>query len=287
MSQIDSDDLDAFAASYRRDGYAIAPARLSASDLDRVRGVAERIADEFRPAESQSIFSTQHRDATLDDTFFESAQSVRCFLEEDATDAQGRITAPHDRCINKIGHALHDHEPDFAAVCRLPIWGELLNSIGQADPLLYQSMLIFKQPRIGGEVRWHQDGSYLIAAGSGVVGMWVALEDADRSNGCLWVQPGGHTSPLRELYRADASARRGELETLDPTPWPSEREALALEVPAGTVVVFSDRMPHYSAPNTSNKSRLAFTLHAADASAPWSSENWLQRGELPDFRLTA
>jgi phytanoyl-CoA hydroxylase len=140
-------------------------------------------------------------------------------------------------------------------------------------------MLIFKQPRIGGEVVWHQDASFLVTEPHSVVGFWFALEDATRDNGCLWVAPGGHRGPmgvLRERYgrRDDGTLA---METLDATPWPSGDATIALEVNAGTLVVFDGLLPHASAPNRSERSRLAYTLHIVEGRAAWSPRNWLQR----------
>lgn len=67
------------------------------------------------------------------------------------------------------------------------------------------------------------------------------------------------------------------VDALDPTPWPDESQAQALEVPAGTLVVFDRRLPHVSGPNRSAQSRMAYALHAVDAAAAWSPLNWLQR----------
>ena len=36
----------------------------------------------------------------------------------------------------------------------------------------------------------------------------LALEDATRDNGCLWVQPGGHRGPLRERFVREGDAVR-------------------------------------------------------------------------------
>lgn len=55
----------------------------------------------------------------------------------------------------------------------------------------HQSMLIFKQPFVGGEVVPHQDSSFLATSPLSCVGIWLALEDATRDNGCLWALPGG------------------------------------------------------------------------------------------------
>jgi phytanoyl-CoA hydroxylase len=111
----------------------------------------------------------------------------------------------------------------------------------------------------------------------------VAVEDALKSNGCLWVQPGGHHSPLREIYEVDHETGSGALRTLDSTPWPQPSDALALEVPAGSLVIFSDHLPHYSSTNRSGRSRHAFAMHLAPAGATWSASNWLQRRHLPAF----
>ncbi len=108
-----------------------------------------------------------------------------------------------------------------------------------------------------------------------VTTFWFALEDATLDNGCLWVQPGGHRSPLRERYVCEAGRLR--MEALDATPWPETGSALAVPVKAGTLVVFGGLLPHYSAPNRSPVSRLAYTLHVTDARAVYSPLNWLQR----------
>lgn len=53
-----------------------------------------------------------------------------------------------------------------------------------------QSMLIFKQPYVGGEVVPHQDSSFIATQPYSCVGIWLALEDATQDNGCLWTLPG-------------------------------------------------------------------------------------------------
>ncbi|HTV74681.1 MAG TPA: phytanoyl-CoA dioxygenase family protein, partial [Candidatus Acidoferrales bacterium] len=146
--------------------------------------------------------------------------------------------------------------------------------IGLTEPLVYQSMYIFKQPHIGGEVRWHQDATYFATEPETVTTLWFALERADRENGCLWVEPGGHRGPLRERLVVDAAG--SHLEHLDPTPWPTSG-AVPLEVEAGTLVLFHGLLPHYSAPNRSAVSRHAYTLHVVDGAARYAATNWIQR----------
>jgi phytanoyl-CoA hydroxylase len=276
---------DARAHDYREQGYLVLPALVPHEALASIQRAALEIVDRFDPAVERTVFGTKDRDAGRDEAFFASAEGVRCFLEEDALDAEGNLRCEPRLSINKIGHALHDLVPEFTAFCRSACLRELVRAVGYRAPVLWQTMVIFKQPHIGGEVRWHQDATYLITEPPSVTGLWIAIEDAHQGNGCLWVQPGGHRSPLRELYEVDWSARVGTLRTLDDTPWPTDAEAVPLEVPAGSVVVFHDHLPHRSSHNGSAVSRHAFTMHVAEQGAAWSASNWLQRPRLGDFAI--
>ena len=274
------------ATDYEKNGYAVIEGAIAASDLQSIKDAAQAIIEAFDASKHRSVFSTKHQDKDRDQYFIDSAEAVHCFLEEGALSESGELNRPKDRAINKIGHAMHDKVSDFADFCRLPIFAELLRSVGFKSPELWQTMYIFKQPKIGGEVRWHQDARYLSADEPVVIGFWVAIEDATKSNGCLWMQPGGHRSPLREIYEVQPDTPTGVLRPLDDTPWPDESEAVALEVSAGSLVMFDDRIPHYSSQNCSDRSRQAFTMHFTDQGTPWSKQNWLQRPNTAPFVLS-
>jgi phytanoyl-CoA hydroxylase len=271
---IDNEQL----AVWQRDGVLVLPGFASAEAVEALKVCARAIVDAFDPAADgggPAVFSSRDRVRLAELALAASADQVRCFFEEEAFDADGRLAVPKAQAINKIGHALHDRDPVFERFSRDPRLARLVADLGVAEPLLMQSMLIFKQPRIGGEVVWHQDASFLITDPPSVIGLWLALEDATLDNGCLWVAPGGHRGPLRERY-----VRRGEgfvTEKLDTTPWPAGDATQPLEVLAGTLVAFDGRLPHASAPNRSPRSRMAYTLHVVDAGAAWSPLNWLQR----------
>ena len=266
-------------SAWQRDGFLVLPHFKPPAALAALRERSLAIAAAHDPGEHAAVFSTRDRTRLADRALLASADQVHCFFEEDAFDAQGRLVVPKAQAINKIGHALHDRDPVFDRYSRDPRLASLAGVLGLAQPLLLQSMLIFKQPRIGGEVVWHQDASFLATEPQSVIGFWFALEDATRENGCLWVEPGGHRGPLRERY----VNRDGRLamEALDATPWPEAARTRALEVAAGTLVVFDGRLPHASGPNRSARSRMAYTLHAVDDQAVYSPLNWLQR--TPDF----
>ncbi len=270
-------------STYRDQGYIVLPELIPREQLTRLRDAAGTVVEAFDIRAHRNVFTTRDNDRGRDDYFFASSEAVHCFLEADALDARGELCKPKHLAINKIGHALHDHLPAYTYFCRQLWLGQILRKLELRRPQIWQTMYIFKQPQIGGEVRWHQDATYLLTNPQAVTGIWLALEDAHRENGCLWVQPGGHRSPLRERYEVDWESRRGTLTTLDPTPWPSLDQAVPLEVKAGTVVVFHDHLPHYSATNRSATSRHALTIHVADADVAWCTSNWLQRQHLDPF----
>ena len=262
-------------AHYHQDGFLALPAFKSPAEISALRARAMQMVDDFDPQSSKTIFTTNDQIRTVDRYFLDSATRSSCFFEEEAFDAEGQLKQAKALSINKIGHAMHDLDPVFDAFSRGPALNALARDVGLAEPQIWQSMYIFKQPGIGGEVGWHQDATFFDSTPVTVTTFWFALEDATLNNGCLWVEVGGHRGPMRERF-----VRSGDvvtMEKLDATPWPDSRTAVPLEVKAGTLVVFHGLLPHYSAPNRSAHSRHAYTLHVTDGRSAYAPTNWLQR----------
>lgn len=262
-------------AAYERDGFLVLPDFLPSSDCDALQARAAALVAAFDTGSDSSsvrtVFSSYDQGHAKAQYFRESGSATRFFFEEEATDQ------PTALALNKIGHALHDLDPVFDRVSRQPRIAALAKALGFARPLLLQSMYLFKQPHIGAEISWHQDATYLHTVPSTVTGLWIALDDADRDNGCLMALRGAHRGPLRERFRACD----GELalEMRDRSPWP-ETEPVALEARRGTLVVLHGLLPHASAPNRSSRPRHAYALHLIDGHAEYSPDNWLQRPDL-------
>jgi phytanoyl-CoA hydroxylase len=269
---------DEAVARFHEQGYCVIPGFNSPEELAAVRNSAHAIVSAFEPDDSISRFSTRDRALVADAALLASADTVRCFFEEEALDAEGRLKVPKARSINKIGHALHALDPAFRAFSQSAALSRVAARIGLQQPKVWQSQVIFKQPHIGGEVGWHQDASFFVTEPQSVTTFWFALEDATLDNGCLWVEPGGHRGArgvLREQFVCEDGHMR--MRPLDATPWPDASQALPLPVAAGTLVVFDGLLPHYSAPNRSPLSRMAYTLHVTDGRAAYCALNWLQR----------
>jgi phytanoyl-CoA hydroxylase len=260
---------------YKEDGYLVLRNFIEASGCDRLRRRAEELVRDFDPEGIVSIFSTREQTRTSDDYFLDSGDKIRFFFEESAFNADGTLRQSKERSINKIGHALHDLDPVFDEFSRRAAIKNLVREFGFRDPRLLQSMYIFKQPQIGGEVSCHQDATFLFTDPLRVLGLWFALEDATIENGCLWAIPGGHEAVLKSRFlRADGGGTR--FEVFDESPWP-EQQLVPLEVEKGTLIVLHPLLPHLSRENRSPKSRHAYTLHITEASANYPKENWLQR----------
>jgi len=266
-------------SQFHKDGYTVVENLLTPGQISQMKDRAARIVEEWDEDESRHVFSTNDNNRTDDTYFLESAEMIRCFYEEEAFGPDGRLVQERSACINKIGHALHELDPVFEPLSHLKELGEIAKQVGMSGPQIRQSMYIFKQPRIGGVVNWHQDASFFYSEPISVVTFWFAVEDATTENGCLWVEPGGHTSPLRERFNRDGNVTT--MEALDSTPWPTEENSIPLPASAGTLVVFQGTLPHYSAPNRSDKSRQAYVLHVTDATSAYADTNWLQTVKLP------
>ncbi len=266
---------------FKESGYLVLTDFVSREACRGLIDRAEHIAECYVADGPLSFFTTDEARRSTDERFLASARDIALFFEDEAV-IDGQLTMPPSAACNKIGHALHDLDPAFSAFSRTPDLERVARDVGLTDPLLLQSMFIFKNPRVGGRVDWHQDATFLYTDPVTVTGFWFALEDADRENGCLWVSPGGHAQGVRRRFlkgpTGDTWFVPGETPQLDisaPVP---------LEVPAGTLVVFDGCLPHFSAANRSSKRRCAYTLHLIERSAHYPADNWLQASEERPFR---
>jgi phytanoyl-CoA hydroxylase len=252
----------------------------SVEDCRCLKARTLELIDEFKPESVRSVFSAMEQTQLGDKYFEESGDKIRFFFEQDAFDDDGDLKQSKENSLNKMGHAMHDLDPVFDAFSRTAKLAAVVESLGYEDPVILQSMYIFKPPRIGGEVYCHQDSTFLSTEPESCIGFWFALEDATVENGCMHFIPGAHKGPLKELHHRDENGNM-TFKTLDDSPWP-EGATVPAEAKAGTLVIFDGRAPHLSGPNLSGKSRHAYTLHVIDRNSRYSTKNWLQRSaELP------
>ena len=264
------------AEAFARDGVIVIEDFVSRAACEALRERALELVAELAPRAPGTVFSTRDQRHARDAYFEASANRIATFFEEGAFDAQGNLCVPLERAVNKLGHAMHDLDPVFRAFSAGPRLQAVAQGLGLADPRLVQSMYIFKQPGIGGEVGCHQDSTYLYTEPQTVLGLWLAIEDAHRGNGCLGGLAGEHRRGLKEIFRRQPDGTL-KLERLQPDLHWDLAGLEWLEVPQGTLIAFNGSFPHLSEANRSPQSRHAFTLHAVSAAAHYPANNWIQR----------
>ncbi|XP_055516028.1 phytanoyl-CoA dioxygenase domain-containing protein 1 isoform X4 [Leucoraja erinacea] len=238
------------AARFQEFGFVVVEGFFTVEECDSLRARISEIIDEMDvPQHLLTEFSTQEKEQTEaqgnTDYFLSSGDKIRFFFEKGVFDSKGDFLLPKEKSLNKIGHALHAREPAFKNLTFSPKVKEVALKLDLKEPVIVQSMYIFKQPGIGGEVTPHQDATFLYTEPLGsITGFWIAIEDSTEENGCLWFIPGSHK---------------------------------------GGLILIHGQVVHKSALNTSDKSRHAYTFHIMESrDGHWSEENWLQpTPELP------
>lgn len=112
-------------------------------------------------------------------------------------------------------------------------------------------MLIDKSPHTNTPTPWHQDEAYWIdMPDKRAVSCWVALDNVQKDNGCMWFVPTSHETNLRPHQQ---TGNGGALQCEA-----SEEEAVAVEIPAGACTFHSGRTIHYARGNSTDLRRRAF-----------------------------
>ncbi|KAK2380690.1 phytanoyl-CoA dioxygenase [Trifolium repens] len=275
MGMLSSDQLQ----SFNSQGYLVIESFASEDEIQSMINRMEQLVDEFDPSSTVAIFSTKNQEKSTYDYFFESAERVSFFFEEKAFGDDGNLKQPKQLSLNKVGHALHEIEPAFKKFSSSEKASSLMSSLGYKRPVIMQSMYIFKQPGIGGEVVPHQDNSFIYTEPQTCTGLWLALEDATILNGCLWAIPGSHKNGLLRRFVRDENGVKFDR----PSPSYDQKDFVPIEVKAGSLVVIHGDLIHQSFENQSTKSRHAYSLHVVDTDGcKWAPENWIRRKVEPE-----
>lgn len=109
---------------------------------------------------------------------------------------------------------------------------------------------------------WHCDSAYWKNTRH-KLSVWIPLDDATAQNGTLKVIPGAHKQEWQHGAGDLATTNNEFVNTISSLPENAPGEQVC-EIPAGSLLVFSDRLPHASCPNTAGLDRYAIisTYHA-------------------------
>lgn len=236
------------ATRFVEDGYIVVPDLVSPDDLSRIVDDAQRFISGSYPV------------SNLPDNGDVLAVHFPHWVSPVAMDM-----VQHDGVIGVLSQITGAH---------LPQWDGATKCM--------QSMLFFKPPGLQGQA-WHQDERFIPNRDRSLVGAWIAVDDANIDNGCLWVLPGSHRTgqlwPTRD---------HGKPELFDPTDESfgfDDEAAIPVEVSAGSVVFFNGYLVHRSLPNRSTRRRMALVNHYMNAWSPlpWMMEQGIDVGTT-DYR---
>jgi hypothetical protein len=92
-------------------------------------------------------------------------------------------------------HMLHRVLPIHEKYLLHPRVLDVVQALVGPDVSAMQTMLFLKPPGGSGQ-GYHQDSFYIPTLPDTLIGAWIALDDADEENGCLWVRVGSQHEPI-------------------------------------------------------------------------------------------
>jgi ectoine hydroxylase-related dioxygenase (phytanoyl-CoA dioxygenase family) len=170
-----------------------------------------------------------------------------------------------------------------------PVWDLLTNprivdyvaDLLGANVIGWGSHYFCKMPRDGRSVTWHLDASYWPLSPSKTVTVWLAVDDADRTNGCMRFIAGSHKFGHLE-YRESSTDEANVLnQTIDEVEQYGSPVDVILQ--AGQMSIHSDLLLHGSEANYSDRRRCGLTLRYCTpdvrAYLDWNLKGVVVRGE--------
>jgi phytanoyl-CoA hydroxylase len=259
---------------FQEAGFLVLPDFVSEQVCAQLKAQSLQLVSEFQMPDISKELAEQGDSFSWESYYYKRNVKECYFFEKKAMLPDGSLDRDKESAIQKISYALHLRDPIFNAFSYSCEIGNLATALGLQKPVILQSMYLFKQPRIGSPVHWHQDSSYMYSEPDTLLGLWLAIDDATVENGCLWAIPGGHKEPLKFRSLIDKNGKQDYL-ILDESPWRTE-SMVPLEVKRGSLVVLHGRTPHMSKANLSEKSRHAYAMHLMCANSHYPTDNWLQ-----------
>jgi phytanoyl-CoA hydroxylase len=139
----------------------------------------------------------------------------------------------------------------------------VLQLMGTDTLRVWHDQVQYKPPQIGGPTDWHQDHPYWpIIQPADLVSAWMALDDADVENGCMWMVPGSHKwGPHKGGTIGTDPQNFTPMPDLSLLPPDAKVEQVPCPVRKGEVMFHHCLTWHGSPPNRSNRGRPGIAVH--------------------------
>jgi len=231
--------------TFEEDGYFVRPEMYGADEVDALSG---HIEDLVALMEASDVLPDEQKDTILK-------------RNPSAKVKTGAASLNSLYRIHTFSAMVRTHIRDSR---RLAIAQDLVGP----DLFCPNDLYFFKPPGTGRPIAWHQDSwyfsnTYVSSVGDSIeqasIGTWLALDDADEENGCLWVIPGSHQ--LGVVDHEDVESEGYLLQKRIFVTDEMEAKEIPVEVPKGALVFFNNAVLHRSTPNRSNRFRRAYIVH--------------------------
>ncbi len=124
---------------------------------------------------------------------------------------------------------------------------------------IWHDQVQFKPPRHGGPTGWHQDfPAWPVLQPADLISAWVALDDAEIDNGCMWMVPGSHRWGHIPLQSNEDFSPRYDASLV---PEGAEVKTEPLIVKKGEVAFHHCMTWHGSPANKTDRPRRAIAVH--------------------------
>jgi ectoine hydroxylase len=156
---------------------------------------------------------------------------------------------------SKLSLWQHPGDNIYGAIARSERVVEGMERLLGGEVYHYHSKMMLKEPRVGGAWEWHQDYGYWYNFGClfpDMASCLIAVDRANRENGCLQVLKGSH-----RMGRLD-HGRSGDQAGTDPERVEAAMRRFDLvycEMKPGSAIFFHGNLLHSSGPNTSENPR--------------------------------
>ncbi|MVA76460.1 phytanoyl-CoA dioxygenase family protein [Auraticoccus sp. F435] len=182
-------------------------------------------------------------------------------------------------------HHPHKLSPAAARALHARRVVDVLTAVIGPDVKAMQSMLFIKSEGRPGQA-WHQDEYFIPTRDRSLTAVWIALDDATVENGCLWVLPGSHRRGVLYPAREQDDPRFDCTTEAFDFPYRDE-DAVPVEIPAGSAVVFNGYLLHRSLQNSGRRGyRRALANHYMSARSllPWRPPAASEHMAIADYR---
>lgn len=165
-------------------------------------------------------------------------------------------------------------DPAWLAAVSDPRLLDLVEALLGPGVVLFSSCWVVKPSRTGRPAAWHQDGGTWPLDPLDAVTLWVALDDADATNGTLRVVPGSHRGGLLPHDRDDGRLASELFNVALAAERVDEKAAVDVVLRAGDVSAHHPALIHGSGPNRSDRPRRALVARYHPPATTVTQDSW-------------